>query len=108
MASHGQVDVNVAPAQAGMPGHTADREIGEDAVPALRSIPATLSVMLPAILHPEADGGYWAEVPALPGCVTQGDSLEEVVANVREAAEGWLLANHDRQTGASPATPAPR
>ena len=41
-------------------------------------------------IHPAAEGGYWAEVPALPGCFTQGDSLEEVTGNVREAMECHL------------------
>lgn len=36
-------------------------------------------------------GGYWAEVPALPGCRTQGDSWEELMANLHEVVEGWLL-----------------
>jgi predicted RNase H-like HicB family nuclease len=40
---------------------------------------------------PEEGGGYWAEVPALPGCRTQGDSWEELMANIREVVEGWLL-----------------
>jgi predicted RNase H-like HicB family nuclease len=43
-----------------------------------------------AIIHEAQEGGYWAEVPALPGCVTQGDTLEEVTHNLREAIEGWL------------------
>ena len=42
-----------------------------------------------AIIHP-AEGGYWAEVPALPGCITEGDSIEEVMANLKDAIEGWL------------------
>ena len=41
-------------------------------------------------IHPAAEGGYWAEVPALPGCFTQGETLEEVTAMVREAIEGYL------------------
>ena len=45
-----------------------------------------------AVIHEAEEGGYWAEVPALPGCVTQGDSMEEVTANLREAIEGWLEA----------------
>ena len=45
---------------------------------------------LKAIIHEAEEGGYWAEVPALPGCVTQGDSMEEVTANLREAIAGWL------------------
>jgi predicted RNase H-like HicB family nuclease len=40
---------------------------------------------------PNEGGGYWAEVPALPGCRTQGDSWEELMANVHEVVEGWLL-----------------
>jgi predicted RNase H-like HicB family nuclease len=43
-----------------------------------------------AIVHEAEEGGFWAEVPALPGCVTQGDTLEEVMSNLREAIEGWL------------------
>lgn len=45
---------------------------------------------LKAIIHEAEEGGYWAEVPALPGCVTQGETMEEVTANLREAIEGWL------------------
>lgn len=43
-------------------------------------------------IQPAAEGGYWAEVPALPGCFTQGDTLEEVTANLREAMECHLLS----------------
>jgi predicted RNase H-like HicB family nuclease len=42
------------------------------------------------ILEQEADGGFVASVPALPGCVTQGDSREEVLSNVREAIELYI------------------
>ena len=43
-----------------------------------------------AIIHEEEGGGYWAEVPALPGCATQGDTMDELLANLREAIEGYL------------------
>jgi predicted RNase H-like HicB family nuclease len=43
------------------------------------------------VIHQEADGGYWAEVPAIPGCVTEGDTRAELLANLREAVEGCLL-----------------
>ncbi|VXD11554.1 type II toxin-antitoxin system HicB family antitoxin [Planktothrix paucivesiculata] len=43
-----------------------------------------------AIVHEAEDGGYWAEVTALPGCVTQGETWEEVMENLQEAIEGWL------------------
>jgi predicted RNase H-like HicB family nuclease len=36
------------------------------------------------------EGGFWAEVPALPGCFTEGDTREELLANIREAVEGIL------------------
>jgi predicted RNase H-like HicB family nuclease len=45
-----------------------------------------------AVIHPAEEGGFWAEVPALRGCVSEGNTLDEVVANLREAARGWLEA----------------
>jgi len=39
---------------------------------------------LKASIHFAEEGGFWAEVPALPGCVTQGETISEVEANVRE------------------------
>ena len=55
-----------------------------------------ITVSLTAIVRPEPDaGGYSASIPALPGCHTQGETLDEVRANLREAAEGWLAVAHD-------------
>jgi predicted RNase H-like HicB family nuclease len=51
-----------------------------------------LNMILKAIIHPAEEGGFWAEVPALPGCFSQGETIEEVRANIREAIEGWLMA----------------
>lgn len=45
---------------------------------------------LKEIVHDAEEGGYWAEVPALPGCATQGETMEALLANVQEAIEGWL------------------
>ena len=42
------------------------------------------------ILEREADGGYHAFCPALKGCHSQGDTLDEAVANIREAIEAYL------------------
>lgn len=42
------------------------------------------------VLEQEPDGGYVAKVPALPGCVSQGDTREEVLSNIREAAELYV------------------
>ncbi len=64
---------------------------------AVRPIPVQLTVTLTALVYPEPDaGGYSAEVPSLPGCYTQGETLDEVRDNLWEAAEGWLAATHDR------------
>lgn len=42
------------------------------------------------LVHQAEEGGYWAEAPSIPGCATQGDSLEELLENVREAVAGCL------------------
>jgi predicted RNase H-like HicB family nuclease len=43
------------------------------------------------ILEPSEDGGYTAHVPALPGCISEGDTLDEARANIREAIELYLV-----------------
>ena len=45
---------------------------------------------LKVVLHQAEEGGYWAEVPSIPGCATQGDSFEELLTNLYEAIEGCL------------------
>ena len=57
-----------------------------------------IKMILKAIVHPAEDGGFWAEVPALPGCLTQGENLEELRSNLREAIELWLLVDDDVMT----------
>lgn len=52
----------------------------------------TLGMKIKAIIHTAEEGGYWAEVPSLPGCHTQGDTMEEVQVNLKEAIELWLEA----------------
>jgi predicted RNase H-like HicB family nuclease len=44
-------------------------------------------------IHKAAEGGYWAKVPAIPGCVTQGETFEELLENIYEAVEGCLSLN---------------
>lgn len=39
------------------------------------------------LIHPAEEGGYWTEVPALPGCYSQGESIDEALANTKEAIE---------------------
>lgn len=53
-----------------------------------------------AIIHPAEEGGYWAEVPAFPGCITEGETKEEVLANLKDAIEGWLAVANNRQSTA--------
>ncbi len=45
---------------------------------------------LKVVVHEAEEGGYWAEVPALPGCATQGETFEALLANLYEAVEGCL------------------
>jgi predicted RNase H-like HicB family nuclease len=54
-----------------------------------------------AVIHPAEEGGYWAEVPALPGCITEGDTLQEVTDNLKDAIEGWLEVANGRQMAQS-------
>jgi predicted RNase H-like HicB family nuclease len=50
-----------------------------------------------AVIHPAEEGGYWAEVPALPGCITEGDTMDEVLANLQDAIEGWLEVANSKE-----------
>lgn len=45
---------------------------------------------LKVIIHEAEEGGYWGEVPAIPGCATQGDTFDELLSNLYEAVEGCL------------------
>jgi predicted RNase H-like HicB family nuclease len=45
---------------------------------------------LKVIVHEAEEGGYWAEVPAIPGCATQGDTFDELLKNIYDAVEGCL------------------
>ena len=48
-----------------------------------------------AIVHKAEEGGFWAEVPSIPGCATQGETMEELRSNLREAIEGCLAVPVD-------------
>ncbi|MCY4027573.1 MAG: type II toxin-antitoxin system HicB family antitoxin [Acidobacteria bacterium] len=45
---------------------------------------------LKVVVHRADEGGYWAEVPSIPGCATQGESFEELLTNLHDAVEGCL------------------
>ncbi len=48
------------------------------------------TMKLKVVIHKAEEGGYWAEVPSLAGCATQGDTFEELLENIYEAIEGYL------------------
>lgn len=48
---------------------------------------------LKVIVHNAEEGGYWAEVPSIPGCATQGETFEELLNNLYEAVEGCLAVD---------------
>ena len=45
---------------------------------------------LKVVIHEAEEGGFWAEVPSIPGCVTEGETFEELLSNLYEAIEGCL------------------
>ena len=51
-----------------------------------------LNMIIKALVHNAEEGGFWAEVPALPGCLTQGETREEIRENLLEAIEVWFEA----------------
>ncbi len=53
---------------------------------------------LKVVVHNAEEGGYWAEVPAIPGCMTQGDTFDELLQNLYEAVEGCLSVDVDEPT----------
>ena len=52
---------------------------------------------LKVIIHEAEEGGFWAEVPAIPGCATQGDTFEELLVNLYEAVEACLSVDIDEE-----------
>jgi predicted RNase H-like HicB family nuclease len=42
------------------------------------------------VVHDAEEGGFWAEVPAIPGCASQGETMDELLINIHEAIEGCL------------------
>src|SRR5262245_3772019 len=53
---------------------------------------------LKVVIHEAEEGGYWAEVPGFPGCVSEGDTLDEIRANIRDAFVGVFGAMQDEPT----------
>lgn len=42
------------------------------------------------VVHPDEDGGYWTDVPSLPGCGSQGETVDEAVEMTKDAIQGYL------------------
>ena len=45
---------------------------------------------LKVVVHEAEEGGFWAEVPSIPGCLTQGETMEDLILNIYEAIEACL------------------
>lgn len=56
----------------------------------LRNSERGIRMKLRVVVHEAEEGGYWAEVPAIPGCATQGDTFEDLLSNLYEAVEACL------------------
>lgn len=54
-----------------------------------------LKMKIKVVVHEAEEGGFWAEVPAIPGCATQGETFEELLKNLYEAVEGCLSVDID-------------
>ncbi len=65
-------------------GMNVDQPGGDPAQPGLKSL------MLRAVIHTDPAGGFWAEVPALKGCITEADTVDELIDRLRDAASAWL------------------
>lgn len=55
------------------------------------------TISLVVVIHRAEEGGYWAEVPSLSGCATQGETEEELLANLREAIELFLEEEREEE-----------
>ena len=51
---------------------------------------------LKVVIHEAEEGGYWAQVPSIPGCATQGETIEELIENLYDAVEGCLAIDMEQ------------
>jgi predicted RNase H-like HicB family nuclease len=56
----------------------------------LSAIRQETDMKIKVVVHEADEGGFWAEVPAIPGCATQGETMDELLRNLHEAIEGCL------------------
>jgi predicted RNase H-like HicB family nuclease len=52
-----------------------------------------VGMKIKVVVHEAEEGGFWAEVPAIPGCATQGETMDELMRNLHEAIEGCLAVD---------------
>lgn len=55
-----------------------------------------MKIQYPLRIHKAGEGGYWAEFPDLPGCVTEGETVEETLDHAQEALNGWIASRFAR------------
>ena len=60
------------------------------------------AMKLKVVIHEAEEGGFWAEVPAIPGCATQGEDFQALLANLYEAVEGCLSVDVQPPTDGKP------
>lgn len=53
------------------------------------------------LIHQAEEGGFWSEIPALPGCYSQGETIDETLRNTKEAIEAYLLVLKEDQVSAA-------
>lgn len=53
----------------------------------------SMGMKIKVVVHEAEEGGFWAEVPAIPGCATQGETMDELMRNLHEAIEGCLAVD---------------
>jgi len=57
---------------------------------------------LKVLIHEDEKQGFWAEIPSLPGCFTQADTMEELFPNIYEAVDGYLKVKEEETLNNSP------
>ena len=60
-----------------------------------RDLAFYLNLCYPVTVHEDPDGGFFAEIEELPGCMTQGETLAEVFENIEDARQGWIRVTYE-------------
>jgi len=55
-----------------------------------------ITMKIKIIIHEAEEGGYWAEVPSLPGCASQGETMVDLINNLYDAVEGYLTVDMEK------------